>query len=290
MHTGLSEPGATRARFQLYVDGPEHGAWNMAVDEALMAVARSGAATLRFYTWEPGCVSLGRNQSTPARVQGRSRDDLRPGADVVRRPTGGRSVYHRQELTYSVTVPDRLWGGPRALYRRVNRALRSGILSLGAALDPVPPAGLDSRKPGQRSAPCGSEPAYARHEALGPRPCFRAPAPGEVTAGGRKLVGSAQWRHGGVLLQHGSVLLVNDQRLGDLREVPAERPEIGAVGLSELLPVLPKRSDLIRALAVAFGREFGCLLERAALAPALEGRARELVEKKYRTREWTWRR
>jgi lipoate-protein ligase A len=275
----------------------------MAVDEALMAGARAGAATLRFYAWEPGCLSLGRNQSTPDRVQGRLREELQAGETVVRRPTGGRSVYHSRELTYSVTVPDRLWGGPRRLYQRINRALRRGLTSLGAALDPHPgfddPAfdvepGFASEGRARGSPLRGPRPGNASHGALGPQPCFQAPAPGEVTARGRKLVGSAQWRHGGALLQHGSILLLNEQGRGDLHARDADRAERAAIGLSELVRGLPAPVDLVRTLTDAFSEEFGCRPERAALDAvhdrALEAEARRLVADKYRTPEWTWRR
>lgn len=294
---GLVDPIEVPTRFQLIIDGPGDGAWNMAVDEALMSAARSGVATLRFYTWDPACLSLGRNQSTPARIQGRSRAELRAGREVVRRPTGGRSVYHSRELTYSISVPDRLWGGPRHLYRRVNRALRQGLIWLGAALDPDPIAGAAERgSPMARvSGPAGSlgrrpRSMDAGRGSLGSRACFEEPAPGEVTAGGRKLVGSAQWRHRGTLLQHGSVLLVNEQGKGDLRSVAVEEPEKAAVGLAELLREPPEPGELAAALTEAFGEEFGRRPKRARLAPALEMDARRLAEDRYRTQEWTWRR
>ncbi len=259
----------------------------MALDEALMDLARAGVAMLRFYTWEPHCLSLGRNQSTPERVHGRPRSELRCGEDVVRRPTGGRSVYHGRELTYSVTAPDRLWGGPRSMYGRINRALRRGLASLGAALDPdpgeAPPRGASSSLP--RPTPRQGAPGAA----LGPAPCFEAPAAGEVTAGGRKLVGSAQWRHRGVLLQHGSVLLVNEQARGDLLAETGDRGERSAIGLAELVPGLLESADLIQALSDAFGAEFGCRPEAAPIDPALDTEARRL-ENKYRSEAWTWRR
>ncbi|HEX5725859.1 MAG TPA: hypothetical protein VFX98_10370, partial [Longimicrobiaceae bacterium] len=101
---------------------PAPGAWNMAVDEALAETVREGdPPVLRFYRWEPACLSLGRNQ--PAR----GRYDLdalrRRGLDVVRRPTGGRAVLHHRELTYSVAVADGALGTPRQAYAAVNRAL-----------------------------------------------------------------------------------------------------------------------------------------------------------------------
>src|SRR3954451_18997918 len=102
-------------RWRMIDTPPAPGAWNMAVDEALAAsVADGGVPVLRFYRWEPACLSLGRNQ--PAR----GRYDLAAlaaaGVDVVRRPTGGRAVLHRRELTYSAAAPVALLGPPRHAY------------------------------------------------------------------------------------------------------------------------------------------------------------------------------
>ncbi|CAN5461889.1 hypothetical protein BH24GEM3_BH24GEM3_24960 [soil metagenome] len=169
----------------------------MALDEALMHSVRAGAPpVLRFYRWTPRCLSLGRNQP------GRDRYDLERlaarGTEVVRRPTGGRAVLHDRELTYSVIAMEGVLGSPRESYAAINRALAAGLRRLGV------PAALQPR--GSR-APVPSL-----------SPCFREPAEGEVVAGGRKLIGSAQYREGGVMLQHGSLLLEDDQ--GEVREYP----------------------------------------------------------------------
>jgi lipoate-protein ligase A len=170
----------------------------MAVDEVLMDSARAGQTTLRLYGWEPGCLSFGRNQTARGRYDGARAAER--GIDVVRRPTGGRSVFHHRELTYSVTGPVETWGGLRSAYLRINRALAAGLRALG-----VPARVVDERGNGPIPRPTV-------------RACFRDPLPGEVIVGGRKLIGSAQWRDGGALLQHGSVLLHNDQStVEDLR-------------------------------------------------------------------------
>src|SRR5690606_669373 len=103
------------------------------------------------------------------------------------RPTGGREVLHDRELTYAVVVPLRAFGGLRALHRLVNGALVEALRSLGVAADLAPPDGRALRPDAG--------------------PCFGGPAEGEVTVGGRKLIGSAQVRVGGAVLQHGSLRL-----------------------------------------------------------------------------------
>src|SRR5437868_14536590 len=91
------------ARWRLLRDGAARGDWNMAVDEALLeAVLSGGLPTLRFYDWQPACLSLGYFQRfevvDPAGCRAQ-------GVDIVRRPTGGRAIIHDRELTDSLSVP-----------------------------------------------------------------------------------------------------------------------------------------------------------------------------------------
>jgi len=279
------------------------GAVNMARDEALMAEARAGRSGFRFYGWEPWCLSLGRNQPAPARLLGRMCGALEVGTDIVRRPTGGRSVFHGPEVTYAFACPDRAWGGPRAVYARLHAALRSGLRALGVRLD-EPSVGQGSVGPSWAGS-------GATDLSPGPAGCFRDPAPGEITVQGRKLVGSAQWRHRGALLQHGSILLRDCQALSDLSgpggswrvdrpQEPAVRaaagcgPQTGArgpgtaIGLEELLEPLPA----VDAVVAAIGRAIGDALVGEgepvvhSPVPSLDV---ELVAR-YRDEGWQWRR
>lgn len=258
---------------RLLTDGPLSGVRNMAVDEALMRAAqRDGGVTLRFYQWEPGCLSFGRNQAARGSYDPEAAEAR--GIDVVRRPTGGRAVYHHRELTYSVTAPSSTWGSLRDTYCRINRALAAGLGTIG-----VPAACAGAGLPAGRA----------------PRPtaraCFRDPLPGEVTAAGRKLIGSAQWRDGGALLQHGSLLLRDEQAVVDeLRtQQSADRPETGAVSLSELLGSAPDVSPLVEALATGFESEFDRAVRPGGLTDAEHAAASEL-EARYADPAWTWRR
>lgn len=261
------------------------GATNMATDEAMGASAfAEGHALLRFYGWEPWCLSLGRHQPASATLLGKARAELRPGLDVVRRPSGGRSVFHGPEITYAFACPNRAWGGPRSIYERVHGGLRAGLGSLGVPIDRSPGSRPSDPEPG--ALPRGDRADLAP----GPAACFRDPAPGEITAGGRKLVGSAQWRHGGALLQHGSLLLSNAQRLGRLdaageaseAEAASSRTDVG-VGLDELLDPMPSREAIVRALVEGLAGAFGPARPADALSAP-----RELVAK-YRSEEWQWR-
>ena len=86
--------------WRLLRDEAATGARNMAVDETLLHSAARGEATLRFYHWQPHCLSLGRLQKSlpPAVFEGEF------GRDVVRRPTGGRAVWHAHEITYALAM------------------------------------------------------------------------------------------------------------------------------------------------------------------------------------------
>ena len=184
--------------WRILVDGPLHGAANMARDHALAELVGHGEAVLRLYRWSPATLSLGRNE--PFGEIHRRLLASRPDVGVVRRPTGGRAVLHDHELTYGVAAPVSAFGGLRAAYRSINRALVEGLGRLGVAARLAGPGALPS----------------------GAGVCFADSAEGEVVAGGRKLVGSAQRRIGGAFLQHGSLLLDDDQ--GALLASAAEDP------------------------------------------------------------------
>jgi lipoate-protein ligase A len=178
-------------RWRLLTTPPLGGAENMALDEVLLRrAAATGEAVLRVYAWRDPTLSLGRNQ--PAR------DEYDPaalealGVGVVRRLTGGRAVLHHREVTYSVTAPDSLGSALRDAYLRINEILVHGLRLLGVDASIATRAG---RAPLPSTAPC-----------------FEEPTEGELVTGGRKLVGSAQYREATALLQHGSILIDDDQQ------------------------------------------------------------------------------
>jgi lipoyl(octanoyl) transferase len=171
------------------------GAENMAVDDALLAEAgRTGGAFLRLYRFDPPCLSFGRNE--PARVRYDREAIAGLGLDVVRRPTGGRAVWHAHEVTYAVAAPIAAFGrgSLRDSYIAIHARLAAALRALGV------PATLAS----DRMTDGGSDGWTAG-------PCFATSVGGEILAGGRKLVGSAQVRHGTAFLQHGSILLAGSQ-------------------------------------------------------------------------------
>lgn len=178
-------------QWRVIYDSPTIGARNMAVDEAIMSAVAAGDAppTLRFYDWSPACLSLGYAQKmTDVDVE-----RLRAyGWDIVRRPTGGRAILHLDELTYSVALPAEhpvAGNGIIESYRQLSSALLAGLGFLGAQ--------LQANRREDRSA-------------INVPVCFEVPSHYEVTAAGRKLVGSAQVRRKNGVLQHGSLPLRGD--------------------------------------------------------------------------------
>ena len=169
---------------------PRSGAWNMAADSTLLSAAQRGQAWLRLYQWNPACLSFGRNE--PA-LQRYDRERIAQfGLNVVRRPTGGRAVWHATEVTYAVAAPVSTFGSLSETYAVVHRLLAHAVSHLGL------------------SAAIATRPA-AGHAGLGAGACFASPAGGEVVLDTGKLIGSAQVREGTAFLQHGSILLQNDQ-------------------------------------------------------------------------------
>jgi lipoate-protein ligase A len=249
---------------------PAPGAFNMALDQALMAsVGAGGDPVLRFYRWSPACVSLGRNQPAAGRYdEGLLRAR---GIDVVRRLTGGRAVLHARELTYSAVMPDRALGSARAAYASINRALVAGLRRLGVPAALQPPSAL--REP---------VPSLA--------PCFQHPAEGEVVSAGRKLVGSAQVRQAGVILQHGSLLFHDDQgAVAELiagNEAPAPLP---AASLADFVDPLPAWEEIVDALLAGWASEIGPVRADGPSPPPERDLALGLAGR-YRSPEWTWRR
>jgi lipoate-protein ligase A len=200
--SGSAYPSAT---WRLVVDGEADGATNMALDEAILDAVIDGASppTLRFYSWSPPCLSLGRSQPS----SDVDREACRAvGVDVVRRPTGGKAILHTDELTYSVALLQadaRATGDIAESYRRLSEGLLAGLRRLGV------PA---MQAAGKKQHPAGPPPpgAPAPVPSLLTAVCFETPSEYEIVAGGRKLVGSAQWRARGGVLQHGTLPLRGD--------------------------------------------------------------------------------
>ncbi len=254
-------------RWRLYVTEPLDGVDNMALDEALLVRARdSRECVLRVYAWATPTLSLGRHQ----RAVGVFDRAAAHGVSIVRRLTGGRAVLHHREVTYSVTAPATRGDTLRASYSAINGILLDALQRLGvrAAL---------------------AQPAAKRLPPPGSAPCFELPAAGEIVLGARKLVGSAQLRDGGAFLQHGSILIDDDQsRVAELSaaEIPASAP---AATLREALGRAPSLHEVAEALFVAVRAQADAHAVPFAGDASLE-RAARAARARYVDDLWTWRR
>jgi lipoate-protein ligase A len=228
----------------------------MAVDDALLTLCGRGrsAPTLRLFGFRPACLSLGRFQPAeqvprPGRQAGRPSAS---GLDLVRRPTGGGAVVHRGDICYSIVLPlshPLTAGSIVDSYQRLARGLAVGLEALG-----LPPLAT----------------ATAARSSQGSDWCFEAIAAHELTLAGRKLVGSAQARREGALLQQGSIRLTPE---------PAEAAQ--ATSLQEALGRPVSWDELAEALVSGFVRAWAIEVRPGELTTDEEELARRLERERY---------
>ncbi|MGB4083075.1 MAG: hypothetical protein WBK62_07470 [Candidatus Fermentibacter daniensis] len=232
--------------------GASDGPRNMAVDSLLLSMAERGETgfALRTYLWEPACVSIGRLQDPSREI---CAERLRAGGiGAVRRPTGGRAVWHESELTYCIAAcPDHFLAkcGIEEALAWTGSALADALASMGL---PAVLARADR---------------HSLHPRMPANPCFTSHGRMEVTIGGAKVVGSAQARRHGAFLEHGSMIVRNDQvRLADFLPGtdPGSREAVRAIlsgtvrGLADFDPgITPEslREPVHRAFSRALGEE-----------------------------------
>lgn len=256
---------ADSLRWRVVRDAPFPGAVNMARDHGLAVSHQAGEGVLRLYQWEIPTVSFGRNE--PAKGLYSEERAEEAGLAFVRRPTGGRAVFHHLELTYALVFPVGVFGGLKKAYRLINEGLLGGLLEMGA--------------PTRLAAPKGpSLPPEAG-------PCFRQPAEGEVMALGRKLIGSAQVRMGDSILQHGSIILDGDQDV--LRRLRADdQPVPPPATLKSLLGTVPEIEVLGHSIQKGLAETLGGSWMEADYRSD-EKMAAEKLEAHYEDSGWTWR-
>ena len=250
----------------------------MAVDEALLAAAADdGVATLRFYQWSEPTLSLGYFQ----RYADRERHEASRNSAAVRRQTGGGAIIHDRELTYSLALPaiHPLARENQRLYTAVHRAFINLLKPLVTASSP----------PRELALYCETSALETADE---PFLCFARRARGDVlvvpisqssalsaTADPTwKILGSAQRRQRGAILQHGSLLL----------ESSPAAPEL--LGLRDLTGVLIDVPQLANSLAELIGDSFGVSMHKMMLSNEMRSRARQIERAKYGLSGWTKRR
>jgi lipoyl(octanoyl) transferase len=251
------------SEWRLWVDRAPRPGWaNMAIDQTLLERASAGERWLRLYGWAPSCLSFGRHEPATRRYDASRIAAL--GLDVVRRPTGGRAVWHSREVTYAVACPGGL-GSLRESYLEIHQMLRDALRSLGVEADLAPRTAATAVDAGA---------------------CFAQPAGGEIMVGGRKVVGSAQLRQGDALLQHGSILLGDDQTtVGTVTRGPAA-PDL-AMPLHAIVGTSLEEGDLIAAVSRAAARRWHGVWQRCD-SPNEIVASSDRHAPRYRSRAWTW--
>lgn len=255
-----------------------NGYFNMAVDEVLSYRVSKGDSIpiLRFYRWDPPCLSLGYFQDAQKEInfEGLKKHKI----DLVRRLTGGRAVLHDIEITYSIIIPLKYDWIPNSInesYRIISLALLEGLKKLGinASLSKK----ISGKIPHTSSA------------------CFDAPSSYELIANEKKIIGSAQKRFNGILLQHGSIPITLDvDKLFDLLKIePEEKKETlkqlfkkNATSIFDELKYLPDIEQIKKSFFEAFGEVLPIKLINDNLKKEEIEEAQNLSEKKYKTDEW----
>lgn len=242
---------------RLIIDEPARGSWNMAVDEALLQSAGQGGGTaLRFYRWSEPTLSLGYFQKFDAR------DEHPPSSTlpVVRRATGGGAIIHDRELTYSFVTPIRNRFSPQTqdFVRRFHESLIATLTSYG----------VEARL-------CGKVPDETKSE---PFLCFQRRDSLDILVASAKVVGSAQRRHQGAMLQHGSILLLRSPKAEVL-------PGINDLAGTTLDPSQVQR-DFSHRLADVFGFRY----QTTTITEAESEVAVKIERSRFDNQSWTHKR
>lgn len=239
---------------------------NMAIDEAILAARIEGPATdtLRFFSWKPSAVSIGKFQRVENEVQ--LENCKQQGINVVRRITGGGTVYHdaEDEITYSlVASKENLQACDIAdVYERIYTGLTRALGILGLA--------ADFNEGSAKACP-------------------------NLTVKGRKISGSAQCHKRGIVLQHGTILAnVNLGKMFTYLRVPWAKSCMQVVSvarrkITSLYDELGKNvspAELVHALREGFGQALDVGIVSGELTPRERQLAENLCQKKYATTDW----
>jgi lipoate-protein ligase A len=268
----------TNRKWRLILSPAASGAWNMALDEALLdsAIAGTTPPTLRLYAWSPPCLSIGYAQP----IEQVNRDRLKAfGWDLVRRPTGGRAILHTDELTYSILLPAKdinTDGSVLSTYKYLSAGLIAALKLLGLTVNVQPEQQLTEE---QRKDPV----------------CFEVPSSYEILIEGRKLIGSAQVRRRGAILQHGTLPLEGDitricqilsYRSSAARDQAIQRLRSRATTLAEISPQKISWDRAAEAMIEGFSQTFGISLERQDPTAQELSTARRLQGEQYQRDHW----
>ena len=253
--------------------GYNDGFLNMAIDEVLsqVSVPRDHKPVLRVYGWRPYAISLGYNQDeNDIDLECCDRDNI----DVVRRPTGGRAIFHAEEVTYSIVLPrssplfnkDTL-----AIYNTISRGLVEGLRLIGVNAQLVKRISSNTKTIKSNI------------------PCFSSAAKYEITYQGKKLVGSAQRRYQNSILQHGSILVgIKHLKLGEYiskkRDINVESftkyLAKKTVSISQIIATELKYDQVVWGIKKGFQKNFNIQFLEGQLTPQEIHEVQKVIKKK----------
>ncbi|MFL5243890.1 MAG: biotin/lipoate A/B protein ligase family protein [Gemmataceae bacterium] len=231
-------------------DGPH----NMAADEVLLESAIAGLASFRFYQWNPATLSLGYFQAEQTRHQESSLADL----PYVRRASGGATLVHHHEITYALALPPgQAWQRGESWLRRMHLVIGDALAEFGIVTRLYEP---------------GNGPPFRG------RLCFHHFTAGDLMIGSSKIVGSAQRKQRGGLMQHGGILLARTPHAPSLP------------GIVELTGRSLSAPEVGAAIRRAFVRATGWEVTEADWSPTERNRIEELANNKYSQESWNCKR
>ena len=271
-------------RFRFLNTGDNTAAMNMAIDEALLD---SKLPVLRVYGWKPAAISIGYNQDLMKHINIEACKKL--GIDIVRRPTGGKAVLHaapEMELTYSVIIDlnDKNYDSDKIIpklhkdsilesYKIISKGILNALQSLGIS------AVMKETKP------IKTETAI----------CFNEPSWYEILSTNKKIVGSAQRRINGKILQHGAILIGCDvEKMCKLfntdfdAAVKATKERVTSINQLKSLSSDKKTSfdDVADALKQGFEENFNLDFADDKLTDEELAAAERLYKEKYSLDKW----
>lgn len=247
---------------------------NMAIDEAIFreTITKKKSPTLRFFGWHPAALSIGYFQGIENEIN--FNQCRLSGVAIVRRITGGKAVYHNNEITYSLTATDSEKLFPNNIvgtYEVISRCLARGLSFLGI------------------NAHLAKSNTIKKHTMTSR--CFSVPSGNELLVEGRKICGSAQMRAHGGFLQHGSLLITFDPDetaaliLSSQALESVEKLRCSVTAVNDVIPSPISAEALCLALQKGFIEELGIRLTEEPLTASEKALSDQLLGK-YKSDAW----
>lgn len=257
------------------------GTYNMALDEYLFeSAARFGRHVWRLYRWDPPAVSIGRNQRVQEAVNQQVMEEEK--ITMVRRPTGGRAIWHHGDICF--THAGRTPGKVESVSSFKDDYMRAAHVVVGFFDALGIEAEISGGHKGERM-PRGALKA----------PCFQSPGRFEITVGGKKIAGIAQYRAGERFLIQGSIRLFEmDRRCRSLffgdddgARTVYDRFETSITSIEDELQRNVDWDWLVRSFTIVAGGESACAVDPEDLEPNIDlAEVKALEKKKYRNSRW----